>query len=116
MAERVTKGIIVKASVEDAYALWENFENFPHFMKNIRSVTRPGPKSSHWVMSGPLGRDVEWDAETTRLASLVEPAPVRRTVRAYYAGRQELAGPVWNLLSLRLWLDGVASSAAAKAA
>jgi asparagine synthase (glutamine-hydrolysing) len=57
------------------------------------------------------------DSEAPHLASLVDPAPVRRIVRNYYAGRRELAGPVWNLLSLRLWLDGAASAASsAKAA
>ena len=24
-------------------------------------------RTSHWVMKGPLGADIEWDAETTRL-------------------------------------------------
>lgn len=67
MPEQVTKSIIVKGDVSDVYRLWANFENFPHFMKHIKSVTRTGDRTSHWVMEGPLGRKVEWDAETTRL-------------------------------------------------
>src|SRR5262249_21657828 len=29
-------------------------------------VKKTGEKTSHWVMRGPLGSDLEWDAETTR--------------------------------------------------
>jgi uncharacterized membrane protein len=36
-------------------------------MKNVKSVTRTGDRTTHWVVEGPLGQDVEWDAETTRM-------------------------------------------------
>ena len=65
MPEQTTKSIIVKGNVPDIYAVWANFENFPHFMKNIKSVEKRPDGSTHWVMDGPLGRTVEWDAETT---------------------------------------------------
>ena len=65
MPNQTTKSIIVGAPVSQVYAIWSNFENFPHFMENIKSVTKTGDKMSHWVMSGPLGVNVEWDAETT---------------------------------------------------
>lgn len=67
MADQTTKTIIVGASVDTAYETWANFENFPHFMKHVKSVTKTGDKMSHWVVDGPLGKSVEWDAETTRL-------------------------------------------------
>ncbi len=67
MKEGVTKSIIVKGDVEDVYNVWANFENFPHFMRHIKSVTKKGDGISHWVMEGPLGTSIEWDAETTRL-------------------------------------------------
>jgi uncharacterized membrane protein len=67
MAEQVTRTIIVKAPVDHVYALWANFENFPHFMKYIKAVHKTGNDLSHWVMEGPLGKDIEWDAETTRM-------------------------------------------------
>ena len=34
-------------------------------MKNIKSVEKRPDGSTHWVMDGPLGKKVEWDAETT---------------------------------------------------
>ena len=66
MANRVTRTIIVKAPVEKAYQVWANLENFPHFMKNVKSVTPMGDGSTHWKVKGPLGATVEWDAEITK--------------------------------------------------
>ena len=67
MADQTTKTIIVGAGIDAVYDTWANFENFPHFMKDVKSVTRTGDRTSHWVVAGPLGKQVEWDAETTRL-------------------------------------------------
>jgi uncharacterized membrane protein len=67
MADPFTRSIVVLANVADVYRIWANFENFPRFMKYIKSVTLTGPRTSHWVMAGPLGVDIEWDAVTTRL-------------------------------------------------
>jgi uncharacterized membrane protein len=35
-------------------------------MEHVKSIRRTGEKTTHWVAKGPLGQDVEWDAETTR--------------------------------------------------
>jgi len=67
MADQVTKNIIVKSSVDDVYAIWADFEQFPRFMTYIKSITKTGDRTSHWVMEGPLGKDLAWDAETTKL-------------------------------------------------
>ena len=67
MADQVTRDIIVKARVADVYDLWANFENFPQFMTYITSIIKTGDRTSHWVMDGPLGKKLEWDAETTTL-------------------------------------------------
>jgi uncharacterized membrane protein len=67
MADQVTKSIIVKTDAMSAYNLWADFQNFPKFMKYIESVTKTGNGRSHWVVAGPFGKKVEWDAETTRL-------------------------------------------------
>jgi uncharacterized membrane protein len=67
MPEQVTRTIIVKARISEVYDIWANFENFPLFMKYITSVHKTGDGLSHWVMEGPLGKKIEWDAETTRM-------------------------------------------------
>jgi uncharacterized membrane protein len=65
MAEQATKTIIVGSGVGEAFEAWSNFENFPNFMKNIKSVEKRPDGSTHWVAEGPLGKSLEWDAETT---------------------------------------------------
>lgn len=67
MPSQVTKSIIVNRDVEDIYKLWADFENFPEFMKHIKSITKTGDRTSHWVMNGPLGILIAWDVETTSL-------------------------------------------------
>ena len=53
----------VEAPVERVYAYWRDFSNFPAFMPDVQEVTVTGPTTSHWKVSGPLGKSVEWDAE-----------------------------------------------------
>lgn len=62
-----TQSIIVNADIHDIFQAWADFENFPHFMQNIKSVTKTGDSTSHWIMEGPLGTNLEWDAQTTRM-------------------------------------------------
>jgi uncharacterized membrane protein len=62
---KVKKNITVQAPVDVVYAAWHNFENFPNFMSNIEEVRVVGNGRSHWKAKGPLGTDVEWDAEVT---------------------------------------------------
>jgi uncharacterized membrane protein len=66
MTQQITRSLIVKASPEQAFRVWSNFENFPYFMKYIKSVTKTGANTSHWTMEGPVGSTIEWDAEVTR--------------------------------------------------
>jgi uncharacterized membrane protein len=67
MTDVIRKSITVNKNVSDVYSLWQDFENFPQFMKNIRSVEKTGDQTSHWVADGPMGKKVEWDAVTTTL-------------------------------------------------
>jgi uncharacterized membrane protein len=55
----------VAAPVDRVYAYWRDFSHFPSFMPDVKQVQVTGPTTSHWVVSGPLGRTVEWDAEIT---------------------------------------------------
>jgi uncharacterized membrane protein len=66
MGNEVTKTIIVKGDVDTVYGLWADFENFPSFMENVKSVTKTGPRTSEWTVRGPLGVTVKWSAEMTR--------------------------------------------------
>lgn len=67
MGERMTRSVVVHRPVSEVYNLWANFDNFPNFMSHIKEVRKSGNNMSHWVMEGPMGKDVEWDAKTTAM-------------------------------------------------
>lgn len=56
------KTIEIKASPETVYDIWRNYDNFPHFMSHVLDVRDLGQQRSHWVVKGPMGEKVEWDA------------------------------------------------------
>jgi uncharacterized membrane protein len=61
----IQKTLNLNAPVERAFQLWANYQNFPHFMSNVRDVKDLGDGRSHWVVAGPAGTSVEWDAIIT---------------------------------------------------
>ncbi|HWO41351.1 MAG TPA: SRPBCC family protein [Candidatus Eisenbacteria bacterium] len=61
----IHKTVNVAAPVEEVFSFWTNYENFPRFMSNVREVRDIGNNRSHWVVAGPAGVPVEWDAELT---------------------------------------------------
>ncbi|HEX2093266.1 MAG TPA: SRPBCC family protein [Longimicrobiaceae bacterium] len=63
----VHKTITVDAPVEEVFALWSNYENFPRFMTHLREVRTTGEGCSRWVAELPGGVPVRWEAETTQL-------------------------------------------------
>ena len=67
MTQQITKSIIVKGDPAKLYNVWADFENFPHFMTTVQAVSKTGDKTSHWVVAGPAGMKVDWNAEMTRL-------------------------------------------------
>ena len=64
-AVEVRKTLTVNAPLEEVWALWSAFENFPRFLTHVREVRRGSGHRSHWTAAGPGGRIVEWEAETT---------------------------------------------------
>jgi len=59
----VEKSITIGKSPEELYSFWRQFDNLPRFMKHLESVTCTGLNQWHWIAKGPVGTDVEWDAE-----------------------------------------------------
>jgi uncharacterized membrane protein len=62
----VQKTINVDAPVEEVFAFWTDYQNFPRFMHNVREV-RVQDDRSHWVVAGPAGVPVQWDAELVEM-------------------------------------------------
>jgi uncharacterized membrane protein len=61
----IQKTLHIDAPVDRVFDLWANVENFPHFMSNVREVRKTSDNTSHWVVAGPAGTSVEWDAVIT---------------------------------------------------
>ena len=61
---RIVRTIIVDRPVEEIYQFWRNFQNLPRFITYVQSVRYTGDRRTHWVVKGPAGRQIEWDAET----------------------------------------------------
>ena len=59
---QVTEAATVNATLEDVYAFWRRFENFPRFMRHLEAVETSG-RRSHWRAIGPARIRVEWEAE-----------------------------------------------------
>ena len=66
MAQQVEGSIEAQAPVQTVYEYWRNLENLPSFMSNIEEVRSTGPDTTHWVVKGPLGMRMEFDARTTQ--------------------------------------------------
>lgn len=67
----VQKAITVSAPVEEVFAFFSHWENWPSWMKHVREVTRTGTVGgqarTHWVVDGPAGVPISWDAVVTEM-------------------------------------------------
>ena len=66
MPQRVEGSIEVEVPVETVYDYWETLENLPQFMSNVEEVTPTGSDTTRWSVKGPLGKTIEFEAQTTQ--------------------------------------------------
>jgi uncharacterized membrane protein len=62
----IEKTIIVPAPVDQIYALWSHPQNLPRCMAHVRNVWQVADDCTHWIVTGPAGIPVAWDAEVTQ--------------------------------------------------
>ena len=62
----IQKTLYIDAPVEQVYAFWSNYENFPLFMSHVREVEDLGGGRSRWSVRGPGGVPIEWNATLTQ--------------------------------------------------
>ncbi len=79
MSSKVEKRIIVDVPVGTAYNQWTQFEDFPHFMDGVESVTQLSDDRLKWV-ARIAGVRREWDA------TILEQVPDRRVAWASTGG------------------------------
>jgi uncharacterized membrane protein len=63
--KRSIQTVAINRSPEECYKLWRDFANLPRFMQHVESVQVLDDRRSHWVVRGPGGSNIEWDAEIT---------------------------------------------------
>jgi len=80
----IEKAIHIAAPREQVFELWSQCERFPQFMSLVEEVRQLDDDHWHWVVKGPAGKRLEWDAAVTerrtpeRIAWRSEPdAPVQ---------------------------------------
>ena len=59
---KVERELSIEEPAEKLYRFWRDFRNLPTIMPNVESVTVQSDTRSHWVVTGPMGATVEWDA------------------------------------------------------
>jgi uncharacterized membrane protein len=67
-AVTLQKTLTVGAPIEEVFAFWSHYENFPRFMAHVREVRRTGDGRSRWrwTLAGAGGVPITWESEETR--------------------------------------------------
>jgi uncharacterized membrane protein len=91
----IQKTLYIDAAIDQVYAFWSNYENFPLFMSHIREVEDLGDGRSHWSVSGPGGVPIEWNAVLTQ-----------QTPREVIAWRSEAGSMLENAGIIRFATSG----------
>ena len=58
----VGRSVTIDRPREDLYSYWRDFRNLPLFMANVHKVDVIDERRSHWIISAPAGKTVEWDS------------------------------------------------------
>lgn len=61
----INVSVTIGRSPEEVYGFWRNFTRLPEILERLESVQTTGAGRSHWKLALPMGRSMEWDAETT---------------------------------------------------
>lgn len=62
---RVAKTLTIRAPIEEVFAFWSRFENYPRFMEHVLEASAQPDGRVHWKVLGPARVPVEWDAWIT---------------------------------------------------
>jgi uncharacterized membrane protein len=65
VAMHIHKTIRVNAPVDQVFQTLSVYENYPQFMRNVRSVQLQPDGRTHWCVAGPAGILLEWESVTT---------------------------------------------------
>jgi uncharacterized membrane protein len=60
---RVEDSIVIHRSAHELYEFWRDFTHLAEFMPHVKSIEVYEGNRSKWVVEGPAGASVSWDAE-----------------------------------------------------
>lgn len=100
-AVTLQKNITIAAPIDEAFAWLTEWERWPEWMTHVREVTATGERGAegertHWVVDGPAGTTISWDAVTTRIVppelvawKTVEGSPIAHTGRLLFIPNED---------------------------
>lgn len=59
----VDERITIARRPEEIFEFWRDLANLPRFLTHLERIDVIDGRHSHWVVQGPAGMNVEWDAE-----------------------------------------------------
>jgi len=62
---RVTRAVTILRPIEELYSFWRKLENVSRVVKYPVTITSLSETESHWSVTAPGGKRVEWDAVIT---------------------------------------------------
>ena len=60
---KVVRSVVIQRPRNELFAHWRKLENLAGLMSHVKSVEVIDDRISHWVVTGPAGSSLEWDAE-----------------------------------------------------
>jgi len=60
---RLEGKVVIRRPAEELFAFWRDLRNLPKFMPHLERIDVLDDTHSHWVVKGPAGSHLEWDAE-----------------------------------------------------
>src|SRR5947209_8013572 len=87
---KIVRACTIRRPAAELFAFWRDPENLMRIVKHPVTITRTSDTESHWSVSAPAGRRVEWDAEV-----------INETQDALIAWRSRAGAEVPNAGSVR---------------
>lgn len=62
-AIEINKHVIIHAPIQRVFNFFRQYEQFPHFMRNVFDVRMVEEDRIRWIVRGPMGTHVSWQAQ-----------------------------------------------------